>query len=194
MAMTSRPPVPDSLPTPALEAEAAGASSISPSEADDRQSVERVQPDVGPQAGQWWRHISDEEWRARHEEYKRRLAEIDAEDDTPEEVYDEVMRNIEALDSCAGEASERPSSTTGPPKAGESQSLPWPYRDVDPWTGRLRPISDEELQARYEQLRRELAEIDAADDTPDEVYDQFMRNIDEERRRQGRPPAFEGYY
>ena len=45
-----------------------------------------------------------------------------------------------------------------------------------------------------EELTRELAEIDAEDDTPDEVYDEVMRNIDEERRRQGRPPAFEGYY
>ncbi len=54
--------------------------------------------------------------------------------------------------------------------------------------------SPEELQARYQALTRELAEIDAVDDTPDEVYDEFMRGIDEERRRQGRPPAFEGCY
>jgi hypothetical protein len=70
----------------------------------------------------------------------------------------------------------------------------WPYRDVDPRTGRLRPIPPEELQARYEALRRELAEIDAQDNTPDEVYDEVLRGIDEERRRQGRPPAFEGHY
>jgi hypothetical protein len=60
--------------------------------------------------------------------------------------------------------------------------------------GRLRPIPAEERQARYEEYKRRLAEIDAEDDTPEEVYDQFMRNIDEERRRQGRPPAFEGCY
>jgi hypothetical protein len=45
-----------------------------------------------------------------------------------------------------------------------------------------------------EALTRELAEIDAQDDTPDEVYDEVLRGIDEERRRQGRPPAFEGQY
>jgi len=91
------------------------------------------------------------------------------------------------------EATGMPSSA-GPREAAEPPPAEWPFRDVDPRTGRLRPISDEELQARYEQLRRELAEIDAQDDTPDEVYDEVFRGIDEERRRQGRPPAFEGYY
>jgi hypothetical protein len=83
-----------------------------------------------------------------------------------------------------------------PPSEAKESSLPaWdPYRDIDPRTGRLRPISDEEDQARYEEYKRRLAEIDAEDDMPEEVYDQFMRNIDEERRRQGRPPAFEGCY
>jgi hypothetical protein len=93
-----------------------------------------------------------------------------------------------------GEAAGEPTSTPGPPGAGESRSFQWPYPDVDPRTGRLRPVSDEEMQARYEELNRRLAEIDAEDDTPDEVYDQLFRNIDEERRRQGRPPAFEGHY
>jgi hypothetical protein len=69
----------------------------------------------------------------------------------------------------------------------------WPP-DVDPQTGQLRRISAEEWQARQEELTRRRAEIDAEDDTPEEVYDEFMRNLDEERRRQGRPPAFEGYY
>ena len=92
------------------------------------------------------------------------------------------------------EAIRGPSSTAGPPGAGESQAAEWPYRDVDPRTGRLRPISDEEWRARMEQLTTELAEIDAQDDTPDEVYDEVLRGIDEERRRQGRPPAFEGQY
>jgi hypothetical protein len=66
--------------------------------------------------------------------------------------------------------------------------------DVDPETGQLRRISDEEWQARQEKLTKRLAEIDSEDDTPDEVYDEFMRNLDEERRCQGRPPAFEGHY
>jgi hypothetical protein len=91
------------------------------------------------------------------------------------------------------EATGAPSSNV-PPEAAESPPAEWPYRDVDPRTGRLRPISEEEAQARYEEYKRRLIEIDAEDDTPEEVYDQFMRNIDEERRRQGRPPAFEGYY
>jgi hypothetical protein len=83
-----------------------------------------------------------------------------------------------------------------PPSEAKESSLPaWdPYRDIDPRTGRLRPISDEEWRARMEALTRELAEIDAQDDTPDEVYDEVLRGIDEERRRQGRPPAFEGQY
>ncbi len=58
----------------------------------------------------------------------------------------------------------------------------------------MRPISAAEWQARMDELTRRLAEIDAEDDTPHEVYDEFMRNLDEERRRQGRPPAFEGCY
>jgi hypothetical protein len=37
-----------------------------------------------------------------------------------------------------------------------------------------------------------LAEIDAEDDTPHEVYDRFRHNLDDERRRAGRPPAFGG--
>jgi hypothetical protein len=93
-----------------------------------------------------------------------------------------------------GQTSELPPPTTDSTGADESPSAERPYRDVDRRTGRLRPISDEEMQARYEEYKRRLAEIDAEDDTPEEAYDQFMRNIDEERRRQGRPPAFEGCY
>jgi hypothetical protein len=52
---------------------------------------------------------------------------------------------------------------------------------------------DDTTLDRFE-LTRRLAEIDAEDDTPDDVYDDFMRNLDEERRRQGRPIAFEGCY
>jgi hypothetical protein len=87
-----------------------------------------------------------------------------------------------------------PASSPGSPQAAESPFAEWPYRDVDPRTGRMRPISDEEWRARMEALTRELAEIDAADDTPEEVYDEIERNIDEEGRRQGRPTAFEGCY
>jgi hypothetical protein len=91
-------------------------------------------------------------------------------------------------------------ATGGPhsPPAPLTESVPEPghrrHQDIDPETGRLRPISAAELQARGEELTRRLAEIDAEDDTPDEVYEEFRRNFDEERRRQGRPPVFEGSY
>jgi hypothetical protein len=73
---------------------------------------------------------------------------------------------------------------------------PHPRRppDIDPETGRLQPISAEEWRTRQEELTRRLAEIDAQDDTPEAAYEEFRRNFDEERLRQGRPPAFEGSY
>jgi alkylhydroperoxidase family enzyme len=80
--------------------------------------------------------------------------------------------------SPGSEASEVPSSPTSPPKADESWSAEWPYRDVDPRTGRLRPISAEEVRARFEEYKRRLAEIDAEDDTPEEVYDESMRSFE----------------
>jgi hypothetical protein len=43
-------------------------------------------------------------------------------------------------------------------------------------------------------MTRRLAKIDAEDDAPDGVYDEFMRNLDDERRRQGRPTAFDGCF
>ncbi len=79
----------------------------------------------------------------------------------------------------APQAAGAPALPAAPASAAEPQPAEWPHRDIDPRTGRLRPIS---------------AEIDAQDDTPEEVYDQFMRNVDDERRRQGRPTAFQGYY
>lgn len=179
--MASRPSEPDSHPTSAFRGEAAAESPspASPPPAEP-ELAEWPYRDVDPRTGRL-RPISDEEWRVRMEESTRRLAEIDAEDDTPQEVYDEIMRNIDALHLPKDDASG-------------SSLAEWPYRDVDPRTGRLRPISTEELQARYAELRKRLAEIDAEDETPDEVYDDVFRGIDEERRRQGRPPAFEGYY
>jgi hypothetical protein len=74
---------------------------------------------------------------------------------------------------------------------GEEHSLPSPGVDA---SGRAIPISDEEWTARFEDLKRRLSEIDAEDDTPEEACEQFMRELDEERRRAGRSPAFEGYY
>jgi hypothetical protein len=71
-----------------------------------------------------------------------------------------------------------------------SEPRPLPPPGVDRNTGRAIPISEEEWHQRLASLEHELAEIDAQDDTPEEVYDQFLRDIDEERRRQGRPPAF----
>src|SRR4051794_19135471 len=96
----------------------------------------------------------------------------------------------------------RASTTSQPPAGGgaggpETQpegavapgSLPFP--GVDP-NGRALPVPDEDWAARQEWLTRELAAIDEADDTPVEVYDQFLRLVDEERQRVGRPPAFGG--
>jgi len=100
--------------------------------------------------------------------------------------------------STVHESEERvtgvPHSAPNPPPENGEKPGPRRRQDVDPETGQLLPISAEEWQARMEELTRRLAEIDAADDTPQEVYDTVMRNIDEERRRQGRPPAFEGCY
>ncbi len=81
-----------------------------------------------------------------------------------------------------------PNLPTDPVLGPEHRRAP----DVDPATGRMRPMSAAEWQARQEELTRRLAEIDAEDDTPEEVYEEFRRNFDEERRRQGRPPVFDG--
>ena len=72
--------------------------------------------------------------------------------------------------------------------------LPLPPEGVDRKTGRAIPISDSEWQQRCAALEAKLAEIDAHDATPEETYELLMRNIDEERRRQGRPPAFHGQH
>ena len=46
------------------------------------------------------------------------------------------------------EASETTApSETAPTRAEWPQLRDWPYRDVDPYTGRIRPISPEEWQA-----------------------------------------------
>src|SRR5437899_3120679 len=95
--MTSRSTIPDSLPpVPPSEEKSTGTSPSAPSRlsAGSQVPVRRWPPDVDPQTGRI-RSISAEEWRARQEELTRRLAEIDAEDDTPEEVYDEFMRNLD---------------------------------------------------------------------------------------------------
>jgi hypothetical protein len=91
-----------------------------------------------------------------------------------------------------GEKSTDTPSCANPSRARTQGHQPHP--DIDPVTGRIRPISPEEWQARQEVLTRQLAKIDVEDDTPDEVYDEFMRNLDDERRRQGRPTAFDGCF
>jgi hypothetical protein len=87
-----------------------------------------------------------------------------------------------------GDREQNPSIARTYPHAHER------HPDVDPVTGRIRPISTEEWRVRQAALTVRLTEIDAQDETPDALYDEFMRNLDEERRRQGRPAAFEGYY
>jgi hypothetical protein len=80
------------------------------------------------------------------------------------------------------------------PASGAVGSRPLPPEGVDRKTGRAVPIPDPEWQRRCSALEDILAEIDAVDDTPEENYEVLMRNIDEERRREGRPPAFQGQY
>jgi hypothetical protein len=93
---------------------------------------------------------------------------------------------------------EKPPDTSptaqNPSTARIHEHLDRRHPDVDSTTGRIRPISAKEWQARQEELTRRLAEIDAEDETPEDVYDEFMRNLDDERRRQGRPTAFDGCY
>jgi hypothetical protein len=64
---------------------------------------------------------------------------------------------------------------------------------VDPGTGRLRPLSDQERRTRSEALARALDEIDRITDETDtdETWREVFRGID-----QGRPhrPLFEGMY
>ncbi len=70
----------------------------------------------------------------------------------------------------------------------------FPSPGVDRNTGQAIPMSERDWQERVAALERELIEIDRQDDTPEESYEQFMREFDEERSRQGRPAAFKGYY
>jgi len=105
-----------------------------------------------------------------------------------------VPDSVPLVPSCEEEPTEMSPSSPSPSIAGTREHAHRRRPDVDPETGRTRSISAEELRARQEELTRRLAEIDAEDDTPDEIYDEFMRNLDEERRRQGRPPAFEVCY
>jgi hypothetical protein len=86
------------------------------------------------------------------------------------------------------------SSISHTPSPSVDERGPLRQSDVDLETGRIRPISAEEWQARQADLTKRLAVIDAEDGTSDDLFDEFMRNLDEERRRQGRPAAFEGCY
>jgi hypothetical protein len=91
---------------------------------------------------------------------------------------------------AGGIAPRKPSENGG--TFGEKKRLPQP--GIDRNTGQAIPISETEWKERVAALEQDLIEIDQQDDTPDEVYEQFMRNLDEERSEQGRPPAFQGYY
>lgn len=94
-----------------------------------------------------------------------------------------------------GTSVEQVVSTSGPREVSMSALGERQRPVIDPRLRQdWRQISDEERRARHEEYKRAIAEIDAQDDTPEEVYDAVMRGIDEERRIQGRPPAFEGYY
>jgi hypothetical protein len=91
-------------------------------------------------------------------------------------------------------SAETSSCSTGPSRGCTHDHDHQPHPDVDLVTGRIRQLSTEEWQARQDELTRQLSKIDAEDDTPDAIYDEFMRNLDDERRRQGRPTAFDGCY
>jgi hypothetical protein len=71
--------------------------------------------------------------------------------------------------------------------------VPTPARPgaIDPNTGRLRPLTDEERRARSEELRRALDEIAGMTDETDtdEVWRDVMRGMDESRPHR---PLFEG--
>ncbi len=77
---------------------------------------------------------------------------------------------------------------------GSLERKRFPSPGVDRNTGQALPISERDWQERVAALERELIEIDRQDDTPEESYERFMRELDEERCRQGRPAAFKGYY
>ncbi len=89
-----------------------------------------------------------------------------------------------------GIAPRNPTQKSG--TCGEKKQFPRP--GVDRNTGQAIPLSEIEWQERVAALEQNLIEIDQQDDTPEEVYEQFIRDLDEERSRQGRPPAFQGYY
>jgi hypothetical protein len=64
---------------------------------------------------------------------------------------------------------------------------------VDTTTGRLLPLTEEELQARREAILADLDENDATTDETDtdEVWREVMRGINESRPHR---PLFEGMY
>lgn len=69
---------------------------------------------------------------------------------------------------------------------------PRPEADEDP-DGRLRPLNDQEWQARAEALARALADIEAMTDETDtdEVWSDVLRGIDEARPHR---PLFDGIH
>jgi hypothetical protein len=103
-----------------------------------------------------------------------------------------VPESVTPVQSSEVEATGQPHASPNPPTDSVHRPEHRRRQDVDPETGQLRPISAAEWQARMEELTKRLAEIDAQDDTPDEVYEEFRRNFDEEQRRKGRSPVFEG--
>jgi hypothetical protein len=68
-----------------------------------------------------------------------------------------------------------------------------PSAAIDPSTGRLKPLTDEERAARLEALSRAFDEIDGMTDgtDTDEVWRDVLRGIDESRPHR---PLFEGAY
>jgi len=112
-------------------------------------------------------------------------------------VHAHEQKPIIATDKASSGASDADSVAPRNPseKGGTCGEEKWlPQSGVDRNTGQAISISETEWQERVAALEQELIEIDQQDDAPDEVYEQFMRSLDEDRSRQGRPPAFQGYY
>jgi hypothetical protein len=92
-------------------------------------------------------------------------------------------------------ASSRPTPPSGGsvgPLPGQGEPPAWAALSGVDEKGQALPVPDVEWAARQQSLSKELADIDAEDETPDDVYGAFLRHVDEERHRVGRPPAFGG--
>ena len=97
----------------------------------------------------------------------------------------EVARSLEVDDPHARLTPEQRARFAA--YMAEPKELPKSCADEN---GRLIPMSDEEMNERWEQSKRRLAKIDAEDDDPLDIWDRIEREMNEERALEGRGPAF----